>query len=279
MQVIERYLYEETYDAVKRDFGFLINRIKLSGFEYDLQIRKNYLNLYYKGNSIGKISYLEAKNQYKIQICDKFVNGLDSMLERFNKSNKKRYSLFAVEPERLRSFFSVNNLRSMGEKVKEVNFQEEIVFEQMLITDNVNRDDLIIIDRQIMDRSNRTKMDLLSLKRNDAGKYQFCILEVKLGNNAELKDDVFSQLNGYIARIEENFSDYKKCYEENVKQKKGLGLLPDYIKIDIVEGILGYVVVGGYSGLAKQSIEELKSRHPDTKVLHIENAINLGQAK
>jgi len=33
------------------------------------------------------------------------------------------------------------------------------------MTDNVNRDDLLIIDRQVIDKVSKTKMDLLTLKR------------------------------------------------------------------------------------------------------------------
>ena len=71
-------------------------------------------------------------------------------------------------------------------------------------------------------------MDLLSLKKNDEGDYQFCILEVKLGNNQELegtvvaqddskKKGVNKQLAEYIERIENNFDDYKACYEKNLE--------------------------------------------------------------
>lgn len=278
-KVISRYLSKETYEAVKRDFGFLIDKIKQSSFEYGLQIRDNYLNLYYKGNSLGKISYRKSKNLYEIRIHRKFAEGIGSAINRFKNSPEKEYLLFRLESRQLHPFFNTRNLLLMGQKVKEVRFQEEIVFEQMLLTDNAKGKDLIIIDRQVVDRDSSTKMDLLALKRNDAGKYQFCILEVKLGNNLELKEKVFAQLRGYIERITRNFQQYKECYEKNVSQKHGLGLLPDVSEVDIVKGVLGVVVVGGYSGLAEKSIGELKARHPDISVLHIRNEIDLSKAK
>jgi len=277
MKIISRYLSPETYEAVKRDFGFLIKKIKDSGFEYGLQIRDNYLNLYYKGNSLGKISYRKSINLYEIKIHRKFVEGMGSAIDRFKHAMEKEYYLFAIGCKQLHPFFSTRNLLLMGQKVKEVQFQEEIVFEQMILTDNSNKDDLIIIDRQVVDRNSSTKMDLLALKRNEAGKYQFCVLEVKLGNNLELKEKVFTQLNGYIERITKNFPQYKECYEKNVLQKQGLGLLPDRVMVDIVEGVLGVVVVGGYSGLAEQSIRGLKARHPEIKVLHIKNEIDFSR--
>ncbi len=278
-KIISRYLSQETFSVVKRDFSFLVDRIKQSGFEYGLEIRDNYMNLYYKGNSLGKISYRKSKKLYEIKIHRKFVEGLGSAIKRFKYFQEKEYFVFPIESKQLHPFFSKRNLLSMGQKVKKVQFQEEIVFEQMLVTDNANRNDLIIIDRQVVDRNSSTKMDLLALKRNSSGKYQFCVLEVKLGNNAELKGKVFSQLNGYMERIAKNFQEYKECYEKNALQKQELGLLPEGLKISIDEDVLGVVVVGGYSGLAKQSIRELKTHHPAIKVLHIKNEIDLSKAR
>ena len=278
-KVISRYLSTETYQAVQRDFGFLVEKIEQSGYEYGLQIRDDYLNLYYKGNSLGKISYCKSKDLYEVRIHRKFAEGIGTALNRFKYCREKEYFLFALASKQLHPFFSSRNLLLMGQKIKEVQFQEEIVFEQMLLTDNANRDDLIIIDRQVVDRNSSTKMDLLAVKRNDAGNYQFCVLEVKLGNNVELKEKVFVQLSGYIDRIENNFDEYKECYEKNILQKQGLGLLPKGLKVNIVKGTLGVVVVGGYSGLAKKSIAVLKARHPGINVLHIKNEIDLGKVK
>jgi len=269
--VISRYLSDTTYEAVRDDFVFLIDKIKESGFEYGLQIRDDYLNLYYKGNSIGKISYKAGQKVYEIKIHRKFVD--DSIVKRFSPAIVKDYAVFILPGKKLHPLFSSKNLASMGQRVKAVQFQEEIVFEQMLLTDNAGREDLIVIDRQVVDRDHDTKMDLLGLKQTEPGKYQFCVIEVKLGNNPELREDVFQQLKGYVERITRNFPQYKKSYELNFIQKQGLGLMPSGLKIEIVEGVLGIVVVGGYSGLAEKSIAELKAKHPDIKVLHIKNEI------
>ena len=208
-KVISRYLSPGTLEAVKRDLGFLIEKIKQSGFEYGLQIRDDYLNLYYKGNSLGKISYCKSKDLYEVRIHRKFAEGIgETALKRFKHSPEKEYFVFTIAGKQLHPLFSSRNLLLMGQRVKEVQFQEEIVFEQMLLTDNVDGDDLIIIYRQVVDRNNSTKMDLLAVKRNGAGHYQFCILEVKLGNNVELREKVFSQLTGYIERIEKNLEGY-----------------------------------------------------------------------
>ena len=153
----------------------------------------------------------------------------------------------------------------------------------MLITDNTDRQDLIIIDRQIMDSMDRTmRMDLLALRQIMGNDYQFCVVEVKLGNNPELQGDVIKQLKGYVDRISVNFDDYKYCYELNFKQKQGLGLYESQdkiksLKINIINGVSGIIVVSGYSGIAKKRIEELRQKSPDINILPLWNKIDFSK--
>ncbi len=272
--VIKRYISdEEAFETIISDFAFLVKRIKISGFEYDLQIRNGYFNLYYKGNSIGKILYKKFIGQYEVSIHRKFVN--DKIRKKFDPVIKKRYLIFKFPRKQLHPFFNSENLNSMASKVKKNYFQEEIIYEQMLMTDNVNRDDLLIIDRQVIDKVSKTKMDLLTLKRKENSNYQFCIVEVKLGNNPELKGKVINQLKDYVKRIEDNFKDYKECYEKNFKQKRELGMFDSPYSINIVPGVSGVIVVMGYSELAKKSIEELKQKNSSIKVIQLNNRLDI----
>jgi len=272
--VIKRFISDEgSFEKIKSDFGFLVNKITESGFEYDLQIRDNYFNLYYKGNSIGKISYKKTLGLYEVVIHHLFIG--DKIKNRFNPLPYKRYLIFRIPRNQLHPLFSSQNLKSIASKVKRVEFQEEVIFEQMLMTDNVNREDFIIIDRQVMDKVSNTKMDLLALKRKDGRDYQFCVIEVKLGNNDELKGDVISQLIGYTDRIENNFGDYKNCYERNFRQKQALGLIEKPTEIKIVRDVIGVVVVMGYSRLAKRNIMELYKKNPSIKVIQLSNRLDL----
>ncbi len=147
------------------------------------------------------------------------------------------------------------------------------------MTDNVDRKDFIIIDRQISDKTARTKMDLLALVKKADNNYQFCVIEVKLGNNPELKGDVINQLKGYIHRIEQNFEAYKPCYELNFRQKQELGLFGSDLNVNIIPGVEGIVVILGYSGLAQKSIALLKEKDPSIKILHLKNVIDLSKAR
>lgn len=274
--IIKRYFSDDVFNSIKADFRFLIDRILQSGFEYDLQIRDNYFNLYYKGNSLGKISFSPKAGLYNIRIHHKFID--QRIKERF-KPQEGTYLTFIFRQEQLHSLFSQANLTSMSQKVKSVYFQEEVIFEQMIMTDNVGRNDFIIIDRQIMDKTAKTKMDLLALQKKVGTDYQFCVIEVKLGNNPELRGNVIDQLKGYKDRIEKNFEAYKKCYEKNFKQKQELGLFDRNLNVNIIPGVEGVVVILGYSGLAKKSIAMLKEKDPSIKILHLKNVIDLLKAK
>ena len=106
-------------------------------------------------------------------------------------------------------------------------------------------------------------MDLLALKQTQGSQYQFLVVEVKMGNNPELKDKVANQVNGYINHIEEYFFAYKSCYEKQYSQKKIMGLLtkPDWDTIQIGQGVQGMIVVGGYSIIAKEQLEILNANY------------------
>lgn len=272
--VIARYISDKKVfeETICKDFKFLVDKIKDSGFEYSLEIREDYFNLYYQGNSIGKIVYRSSKNDYEVSINRKFTAG--RMLGGIVPRSVGKSEIFVIPPNKLPAFFSKVNLRYLSQMVKDENYQEEIGFEQMLMTDNVGRSDFVIIDRQVVDHSSREKIDLLGLKRIEGDNFQFCVLEVKLGNNKELKGDVRGQLQRYAARIEKHFDDYKKCYQRNFEQKKKLGLIDSIEKINIVPDVLGIIVVGGYGGLAEPSIRELRNKDKGIKIFHSTNKID-----
>jgi hypothetical protein len=275
--VIRRYFSDHVFQPIKNDFAFLIDKIKQSGFELDLELRDNYFNLYCRGNSLGKVSYSTKTGLYAVSVHKKFVG--DDVRKRFKHQERGEYLTFHLPSRDLHPFFSSKNLTSMGQKVKAVNYQEEIAFEQMLMTDNVGRTDLIIIDRQVRDTASSTKMDLLALSRKKGNEFNFCVIEVKLGNNRELEGAVLTQLQGYIERIASNHDAYKRCYELNISQKQALELLPAALSIDIVPGVIGLIVVGGYSGIADKKVRALVGRNPSIKVLHLKNVIHLSAAK
>jgi len=275
MLAIKRYLSDKNLKEFEIDFRPLIKIVNNSNGELDMAIRANYLNIYYKGNSLAKISFKDP-GKYKVEIHNKFFKGTAADSAEFYEEAivSKSYTALILSAEKPpRRFFQKKHINQFGGRIKKVNYGEEIVFEQALITDNLERDDLIIIDRQVTDKElKRKRMDLLALKQITANRYNFLVIEVKLGNNPELKSDVSLQLNRYVNHIEKYFDDYKKCYEKQFEQKRKMGIidLSSFESIEIERPVKGIVVVGGYSKIAQNSIADLKQRFPNIQVKQFE---------
>jgi len=271
---IKRYLSEGNLKRIKNDFKFLINLIDTSFGEFDFAIRDNYFNIYYKGNSLAKVE--PKKNDfYKVSINAKFFDCTKADDTSFYTSKKDSNNII-LSNKQLHRFFQRKHLTEFASRIKKVHNGEEIDFEQSLITDNLNKEKIIIIDRQITDTIlKRKRLDLLALKQIEENKYQFLVMEVKLGNNPELKNKVASQLDGYLKHIQAKFYDYKKCYEKQFEQKRELGLIkkPAINKINIIEPVEGIILVGGYSGIAFKQINELKATYPHLKIKQFTNEI------
>lgn len=271
--MIKRYLSDDFLNSFTHDFRNLIKIVNASQGELDFAIRENYFNLYYKGNSLGNISRVRSGG-YKVKLHEKFFNHTQADVPEFFVSKKQVGSYVEVSlnaEEHPRRFMQKSHIDQFCSRIKQVNYGEEIVFEQALITDNLDRKDLIIIDRQVTDTAlNRKRMDLLALEQisPDLNRYGFLVIEVKLGNNPELKKDVADQLESYTHHIETYLDDYRYCYQTQYIQKKALGILSAelYESIDIQDQVRGMVVVGGYSKMAEQSIRELQELHPEIQV-------------
>jgi hypothetical protein len=261
------------------DLRFLIDSIKANHGELLLDIRTGYFNIYYRGNSLAKISF-RPEGRYEITIHRKFFDGTKARLDqhfvdsyiRRPKDGINDYYVLNLPAKLLRPFFQREYLRDFMSAIKRCGYGEEITFEQQVITDNLGREDiedLIIIDRQIADsRMPHRRIDLLALQRLTGNKYKFLVIEVKMGRNKELSGKVAEQLQEYINHIEAYFADFKKCYEMQYWQKKRLGLIEGltYDNVEILPGVDGCVLVIGYSGLAKEKIRELKLKYPDIRV-------------
>lgn len=274
MQLIKRYLSKENLRRFEIDFKDLIKKVNGSQGELDIAIRENYLNIYYRGNSLARISFSKS-NKYKVKIHKKFFENTDADNSNFYdekiKSDSYLFLTLSSAKPPLR-FLQKKHIDQFCGRIKKVNYREEIVFEQALITDNLGRDDFIIIDRQITDKVKRKRMDLLALKQIASDQYSFLVIEVKLGNNRELKNGVSTQLDSYTNHIEKHFNDYKTCYEKQFEQKRGMGLIniPTTKSIEIKKPVEGMVVVGGYSKVAQSNITNLKKQFPHLQVKQFE---------
>ncbi|NLA62260.1 MAG: hypothetical protein GX857_03420 [Bacteroidales bacterium] len=272
--IIKRYFSTLNLKRVKDDFKFLVKLINSSYGEFDFAIRDNSFNIYYKGNSLAKVEP-KKNDTYSVKIHKKFFDESKANNPTYYSSKKTtaNYIVVVLNKKQLRPFFQRVHLNNFASLIKKVNYGEEINFEQMLITDNQNRSDFIYIDRQVNIKGKM--LDLLALKQVSGNKFKFLTIEVKLGNNPDLKDYVASQLDGYVNHIKDHFDEYKYCYEKQFEQKRELGLLEELMfnTIEIVNPVEGVVVVGGYSGLAKQNIKILKDSYPDIDVIHFTHEI------
>jgi hypothetical protein len=272
--IIQRYFSEENFVRIKKHFPFLLRRIKASLGELELSIRDDYFNIYYKGNSLSKISF-KRYNRYQININSNFFKGTsaEKKYEDWCNNDVGDYCSIILLSDQLHSFFQKKYLKEFALKIRKGNYKEETIFEQSLISDNRNKESFFFIDRQVSDTVSRKPLDLLALRQleKDNNKYGFVVCEVKLGSSRELKNKVAAQLNYYVAHINKNFKDYKKCYEEQYKQKKALGLIdiPTFPSIEIEKSAEGLIIVGGYSGIANEKIKSLKNKHKNLKIKQI----------
>jgi len=272
--IIERYMSDKNLEKMKTDFRFLIKKVVGSKGELLLDLRTDYFNVYHRGNSLAKVVF-RADGRYDVGIHQKFLDDTSVAIDpRFEAHRVEKaddnYCLFRLSASLLHPFFQQKHLDQFMARIKKVNYGEEITFEQQIISDNLDREDLIIIDRQITDKRMRNRMDMLALKQveGNSNRYKFLVIEVKLGRNEELSEGVAQQLETYVDHIRNNFKDFKKCYETQYMQKKSLELFkaPLHESIDVINEVDGCVLVVGYSGPAQDKIEKLKSKHPDIQV-------------
>ena len=265
---IKRYFDDQNFERIKKDFTFLIQIIQDFKGELELAFRENYFNLYYRGNSAAKI-LIKKNGYYEISINEKFYPKSINDDKRFPPNTSGDYKSTVIQSNLLHPFFQKKHLQEILSNIKKEGYSEELTFEQMLITDNLEREEIIIIDRQVTDKKlRRRRMDLLALKQVEENKYNFLVLEVKMGNNPELKSNVAEQVEDYVNHIKEYFHDYKNCYEKQYLQKKKLGLFkaPKWESIDIINDVRELIIVGGYSGIAKEQIKKLKESYPHLHV-------------
>lgn len=96
-----------------------------------------------------------------------------------------------------------------------------------------------------------------------------------IGYNKELAYDVGQQLEYYIRYIESNIENWIYSYQETYQQMKKLKLFDNqpWEEIKIEAEVKGIIVVGGYSGIAKESIRKLKKHYPELVIKLMENKL------
>lgn len=266
---IKRYLSEENLKRLMKEKEFLIKNVINSEGELQLCLRDNYFNIYYRGNSLAKITF-KPEGKYWVEIHSKFVPEAitnDANLENHFIVKDQKY-VFKIDKDKLRKLLKKDYIDYIKSKIADVDFKEELEFQHSVMIDNTLNERYCLIDIQVTDECFQGKrMDLIALKHIEENIYRIVVCEVKLGNNKELSDSVYYQINGYCNHIRKYLKCYKDTYEKQYSQLKGLGLFPAHnSKTIVIENeIEEMIIVGRYLVSAKKQIDTLVQNHPDIK--------------
>ena len=263
MAVINRYLSEQNLRRLKRDFAFLLKWVRRPQEEMHICLRNDYFNIYFKGNSVAKVEFLPG-DRYQVTVHEEFVgNSLDGKGQfTVQKNMRSGYCRFAVGRKLIHPLLQKQHLRIWCRNISQRHFSEELAFEQLLISDNLDNPDVAVVDRQVRDTVLTRRMDLLLLRRGDDGLHHFEVVEVKIGNSPDLRDGkVIAQLDEYVAHLRKFLDDYRECYTINLRQQAELRLpgVPTHA-VQIGDQVSGRIVVTGYATFARQVVEGLKAQ-------------------
>jgi hypothetical protein len=182
--------------------------------DLNLEIRHDYINVYYKGNSLLRLRR-KVGNAYRIEIDPKFRGGMD-------------FEDLVDEPTTARFLACVPTLKARI--IRAGNSSLELEYEQLLIRAN-NREtrnvpEYLMVDRQYI--LGRERFDLTGVywgrKAGRAGQIiNPCLIEVKFALNQDIKD-VQHQLQRYYDAIKADAHDIALEIEDIFRQKLELGL-------------------------------------------------------
>ncbi len=182
--------------------------------DLDLQIRDGYINIYFKGNSLLKLTE-KSYEHYAVDIHEKFLGGIE--LGPFTDFESAR--TFVSRLPEIKENIIIHGKSSL-----------EIEYEQMIIRANNqeprNNTEYFIVDRQHAEVSQR--FDLTAIfwprkGRNRNRKAAPALIEVKFGLNSDIKN-IATQVEGYYTTISKNIGDFAAQIKSLLDQKIDLGL-------------------------------------------------------
>ena len=206
----------ETFMACLTD-GFLAGLVKYvrNDFDLDMEIRDNYINIYYKGNSLLKLA--EAKpDHYRAEIDPKFLVDVDApgfkdapSVDRFLKDIPK---------------IKENIIRAGHSSI-------ETEYEQMIIRANNyeprNNSEYFIVDRQYS-AGKAGRFDLTGVYWPRVGRHKGqtvrpCLMEIKYALNQDIQN-LHEQIDRYYQAINADPAGFAREAESILSQKLKLGL-------------------------------------------------------
>ncbi|MBP1467453.1 hypothetical protein EYB53_017195 [Candidatus Chloroploca sp. M-50] len=182
--------------------------------DLDLHIRDNYINVYYKGNALLKLTE-KQKTRYQVEIHAKFLekSPIPDLIDEDTTQH------FLTQIPRLKAAISQHGKSSL-----------EIEYEQLIIRAN-NREPRNTVEYFIVDRQyaiNDARFDLTGIfwsrtHRKIGQQVNPCLMEVKFALNTDIKE-IHLQIQQYYHYIKHKSMHISKEIETLFHQKLDLGL-------------------------------------------------------
>ncbi len=202
-------------DCLKSGFLSPITSLVIDDPDLDLEIRRSYINVYYKGNSLLKLTEA-APGRYTAQIHPKFTGDLQLPAV---YSDEAAVSHFVSAVPMMK-----RNIARRGKQSREVEYEQLIIRANNL--EPRNNTEYFIVDRQYAAREGR--FDLTGMfwdgrhrKRNQ--EVPVCLMEIKFALNPDI-DRVHEQLARYYESICPHAAQLAEELEGIFRQKLALGL-------------------------------------------------------
>jgi hypothetical protein len=209
-----RGLSDNFFDCLK--YGYLsgITECVKGDPDLNLEIRDSYINVYYKGNSLLKLTETSS-SQFKAEIHKKFLEGITIPID-FSESNVAQF-LNAIP-------LIKQNIVKHGKRSLEVEY------EQMIIRANNfeprNNSDYFIVDRQYSVKEGRFDLTGIFWEMSHRRQYRevpVCLMEIKFALNADI-NEVHDQFARYYEAIKPRIAKIASEMQTVFRQKIELGL-------------------------------------------------------
>jgi hypothetical protein len=181
--------------------------------DLDLQIRDNYLNVYYKGNSLLKLT--EVAGHYKVDIHNKFRDDLNLPTILDSQTTPQFMSLIPQLKD---------NIVRYGKSSLEVEYEQLIIRANNL--EPRNNSEYFVVDRQYAIGQDR--FDLIGVFWNRHGRKHsqelpLCFMEVKFALNSDIKA-IQDQVQRYYLSVQGHAMALAEEVASMFRQKLELGL-------------------------------------------------------
>lgn len=217
------------------NLSFLRNS-RVMGDDIDIQIRNNYINLYYKGASLLKFQWRNRDN-YIIEISEAYFrpiepNGMGVYPKCCkDKKGKNRPRIYEYDYKsilKLKHGFQTL-ISQLKRNIDYLGRGRENAFEQLFIENNLNQKnspEFIILDRQIV-AGGLKRLDLVAISQiENSDEYRLNLIELKYGEDPRIADVHDKQLDQYYKIFLNDYEHIASEYEEIIKQKKAINRWP-----------------------------------------------------